>query len=406
MIIAPLVAVASVVCSVDVAEPDLLVIEQALLVPDANFTWGDGRLELHPKVMVQAVTGEVRYQGQNQANDPSWGGVGGAEARGSPIREQRFTGEVLGGMITSTGRPAPHDWRGLARLAWQRASPVLALHAHGSVRIDQQELIYAAQNVRLIAEEVGGGCTYEGNHVRADAALVVREERYLDGGAVGEGDHRDWTGVVVPVNLSWQSASRLRWVLAPVYESYDFVSASNNPDGFATRLTAGVEVQPGEHFRVNLMLGAAWWRWQGPYADNPAWGGARELVPEDGLTATWEWAEHDQLTLMAGQGSQPGVSATTVTVDHVGVREEHNFDRRWRMSMECSGVRVIDQEGRYAAGNSAPEQRNGTSGVVAVDYVHQQGWRLRWFASADASRMRYGVTYDRWSSGLQTFLAW
>lgn len=406
MILAPLMAVISVLSAVDSGEPDLLTIEQALLIPEANLKWGDDRLRLHPKVMAQAVTGAVRYQGQDWTNDPSWGGVAGVEARWSPIREQYFTAEVLGGVITSAGNPAHEDWRGLARLAWQRASPTMATQAHASTRLDQQELIYAAQNVRLIANEIGGGCTYEGNHLRAETELVVREERYLDAGAVGEGDHRDWQGVVVPIKLSWQSTSRIRWVVAPAYESYDFVSDSKNPDGFVTRLTAGAEVQPGEHVRLNLLVGAAWWQWQEAFGDNPDWGGAQVVLPETGLTASWKWSEHDLLILMAGQRSQPGVSATTVAVEQVGLRAEHQFDQRWRMTLEASGVRVQDQMGRYEATASAPEQRNGCSGVAAVDYVHQQGWRLRWFTSADDSRMREGVSYVRWSSGLQTFMVW
>jgi hypothetical protein len=406
MMLAPVLAVLSALSAVDVAEPDLLAIEQALLVPEANLTWSDGRLRLHPKLMAQAVTGAVRYQDQGWTDDPSWGGVAGVEARWAPIREQRLTAEVLGGVITSTGSPAHEDWRGLVRVGWQRASPTLATQAHGSMRLDQQELIYAAQNVRLIANELGGGGTYEGNHVRAQAGLVVRAERYLDAGAVGEGDHRDWQGVVVPVNLSWQSTSRLRLIVAPVYESYDFVSGSRNPYGNVTRLTAGGEVLPGEHVRLSLLLGVAWWQWQGDYAGDPDAGGAQVVVPDTGLTATWEWSKHDQLTLMAGQGSQPGVSATTVTVEHLGIREEHHFDQRWRLSVEGSCVRVRDQQGRYVALASKPEQRNGSSAMVAVDYVHQQGWRLRGFASADDSRMRYSVSYERWAVGLQTFMIW
>lgn len=404
--LAPLIGVISVLSAVDTAEPDLLTIEQALLIPEANLTWGDDRLRLHPKGMAQAVTGQVKYQGQDRSNDPSWGGVAGIEARWSPIREQRFTAEVLGGMITSTGNPAHEDWRGLARVAWQRASPTVAMKAHGSTRLDQQELIYAAQNVRLVANEVGGGCTYEGNHVRAETALVLREERYLDAGAVGEGDHRDWRGIVVPLNLTWHSTSRVRWVVAPVYESYDFVSDSKNPDGFVTRLTAGAEVQPGEHVRLSLLLGAAWWHWQGAFGDNPDWGGAQVVLPESSVTASWDWSEHDVVSLTAGLGSQPGVSATTVAVERLGIRAEHDFDRRWRMTLEGSAVRVRDQDGRYAATAIAPEQRNGRSAVVAADYVHQQGWRVRWFASADDSHMRHGVSYVRWASGLQTFMVW
>ena len=402
MIIDPLVVVASALFFVDEAAPDLLVIEQTLLIPEGNLIWGDGQLRLHPKLMAQAVAGGRKDTDQPWASDPSWGGVAGVEARWSPIREQLYTAEILGGAIVNSSTPKYEDWRGLVRLTWQRASPMLNLQAHGVLRLDQQELVYAAQNIRLIQRELGIGCVHQGRSLQVDSAVVVRNERYFDDGAVGEGNRRNWSGLSIPVNLGWQTGSRLRWTLAPGFESYTFESDSDNPNGVVTRLTAGGGVQPLDHWHIDVGLGFAWWTWQTTYADNPAWGGKQLVVPESHLNIRWDFSEHDVLTLSASQGSQPGVSATTVAVERAAVQEEHHFDRRWRITGECSVIRVNDQEGRF----DEPEQRHGISGIMAVDYLHQQGWRLRWFGSADASRMLYGISYDRWASGVQSFLIW
>jgi hypothetical protein len=396
--LALLLAIAAGAAWADEASPDLGRIEDALLLPEANLNWGDGRIHLHPKAFAHLGYGSRRFSDGSTDRGPDWGGVAGLELRWSPVREQMLAADGLAGVDGGDQQPGRDESRGIARLSWLRRSPLVNLSTGAQARIENQELVYAGLDVRLIHQEIDASAWYEGAHLWLGVSPSLARERYLDSGAVGEGDQRDWRSFQAPLELRWRGNAT--WVAQAGWLRYDFQDGSPNPDGNCWRLRAGLAAEPHDAWSIDLRGGVSLWRWNGPYGGDPRWGGEAPTVLEADLRCTWEASERLLLVATALRQAIPGVDSTTAIENRAGVETGYRLDQRWRALLFGGLVRVDEIDGSQAP----PERRNGWNLVASCEYEYQHGRRLRAFVSADSSQMRYGPSYDRWSTGLQAYI--
>jgi hypothetical protein len=388
----------------DSPNPGVLVPVHGFTVqPMGNLSTSDGSLEFHPKALVGlGYDSNVYATSEDQSADTYYRGMVGLFSRYLPnpdlmatfdgeferqvfLHDTSFNATIGRAVISCVQSGADHRWDAGA----------------GFVRLDDPVF---DSGERAIHDEI----TAHDEFIQDDALrhqsieLEYQRQDYLQGTAFFARQDMDRNLVTLTAHEGVRPLPDQEWYLGAIlgYSHYDvdYFNSSSRITSFA-----GITEAIGSRSHAAIAIGASWWRFTRPFADDPSYADRDVVAPYVDSSLYWSWAEGSDL--------------------HVAVYshllESLISNAYWAIGSEVGGQQhVLDNSSAffslqvfraYASGGPAGqdiEVRTQKQATVGFSYVMHDGVVTHIEGSYLDSNSRIYNTFDRLSATVDIALVY
>jgi len=404
--IAMFASVVSAIAAENVVANDHIWVDRIPVRPGGNLIYNEGRLELHPKVILGlGYDSNVEAAPSNPDDDLYARGVAGILLYWLPAVADRFTADAYADAKRYLDRDDRDFTGGRLRLGWTRESalgPLAAVVADGLLFDDP--LIETGRQVQRARYEGSAGYWLRGTSNAVRLAIGVIGEDYLEDAGVFDERERDY--LRPQMTGEWwhgRADGPTRLGLRGVVDRIDYrQGGSDYQDSAGVALHGLIShrfsplVQLTGHFGVEMR------RFANDFAEDPAFDDEQIIRPVGELLLRWDPEEYSRLDLGIASHVVPTIEANAAYLLQAWIHG------RWRLQRSFGVVGELDvyqlERSGTATGASPQDLTMRVRGGVEV--WARAGLVIRALAGGDIGEPEIGDGYDRMLVTLDTAVVW
>lgn len=371
--------------------PEITAVNGWILQRDGNIKLVDNAVEIIPKAL---VLGTLSYSSDTSFSSTSTNATfyGGVEARWSPANGQRVTLDSLGSMTSNLDDDYPLS--GIANLSWAMKAPSQNGAADVGIRASSSALPQTGLDYYSIAQTGSADWTLKGNRLQAGISVLVNDLRFLQSSIFWSGDQRDSTTEELVLHGAYAVSSRLDLIAVSSIESVQWASNERLQNGSASHFEGGFITRLTERLEFTLVGGAANWRFDAPYAQDPSADDQHSILPTYRASLVWKEVEDpidaSRLAISVTQDVLPGLNSNLSIYQYIDFIWYHQINSRFTVIFHSALGKAKDQG--HASFYGPPESQ--TSLLIRPLLVMQTAHRISYNIYANSRSIEADLNGD------------
>lgn len=368
------------------------------LKPMANLTYRDHTVELHPKALVGVGYNSNVPAAVNAEDDAFYRFIAGLEARFylTPSSDLVADGEIEKldyldqddfDLIGGRGR-IEHVWQGIR---WQS-------NLTGSFARTDEPLVQTGEQIAHDDEAAIAVLSYASlrTHLVFDASIL--REDFLDDSRIFDEDERDSNTYGSGVRVGFFSARDSEWYARTRVSSTIYDDSNVYQDSLGILGLIGYTGRLDVRSTFLAEAGIEFRRYEGTFANDPAFDGRTAVVPAGEFKVIWPWETGSRLE--AGLFSELHDSVTSNAMWLYGGHVSGRYRLRQQLGLFGSLMLFKGEDTERPAGTLAERRTTGQT-EAGVEYFMRDGVGVRLRTTYTKSDANTDADYERFLAALE-----